>query len=59
MTLLMYLCIVITETAVSHNGDRASLTTDFQNRQHMLSQEVQLLKKNRHSEVSHLLAVSS
>ncbi|KAK2160778.1 hypothetical protein LSH36_127g12010 [Paralvinella palmiformis] len=47
------------ETYASRNADRAELTTDFKSKQHMLSREIQVLKKTRHSEskVAELMAI--
>ena len=46
-------CVV--ETSVAHNSDRASLVTDYTQRTHLLSKEVQHLKRSKQHEVDFLI----
>ena len=49
------LCLV--ETSVAHNSERVSLVTDYTQRTHLLSQEVQHLKRSKQQEVNLLIVV--
>ncbi|KAI0212767.1 Leucine-rich repeat-containing protein 45 [Lamellibrachia satsuma] len=43
------------ETSVAHNSDRTNLVTDYTQRNHMLSKEVQHLKRSKQQEMADLL----
>ena len=46
------LCVI--ETSVAHNSERVSLVTDYTERTHLLSKEVQHLKRSKQQEVTFL-----